>query len=64
MTIHPPAGKPAPKEILVDVDKLRKEYYARKPDITDSAERVAGHLRRIQEEAQALVSTALAGVMG
>ena len=26
---------------MVDIDKLRKEYYARKPDITDSAERVS-----------------------
>jgi phosphoglucomutase len=41
MTIHPLAGKPAPQELLVDVDKLRKEYYARKPDITVSAERVS-----------------------
>ncbi|HEY7559557.1 MAG TPA: phosphoglucomutase, partial [Candidatus Binatia bacterium] len=41
MANHPLAGKPAPKEILVDIDKLRKEYYARKPDITESAERVS-----------------------
>ena len=41
MTIHALAGKPAPKELLVDIDKLRKEYYTRKPDITNSAERVS-----------------------
>jgi phosphoglucomutase len=41
MTIHPLAGKPAPKELLVDIDKLRQEYYARKPNITNSAERVS-----------------------
>jgi phosphoglucomutase len=41
MTMHPLAGKPAPEELLVDIDKLRKEYYSRKPDITDSAERVS-----------------------
>jgi phosphoglucomutase len=41
MTIHALAGRPAPKELLVDTDKLRKEYYARKPDITNSAERVS-----------------------
>jgi phosphoglucomutase len=41
MTIHPLAGKPAPKELLIDVDQLRKEYYARKPDIADRAERVS-----------------------
>jgi phosphoglucomutase len=41
MTLHALAGTPAPKELLADVDQLRKEYYARKPDITDSAERVS-----------------------
>jgi len=41
MAIHPLAGKPAPQEVLVDLDQLRKEYYARKPDITDSAQRVS-----------------------
>jgi phosphoglucomutase len=41
MTLHALAGTPAPKDLLVDIDKLRKEYYARKPDITDGAERVS-----------------------
>ena len=41
MTLHPLAGKPAPKDLLVDIDNLRKEYYARKPDITDRAQRVS-----------------------
>ena len=41
MTIHSLAGKPAPLELLVDIDRLRKEYYARKPDIADSAQRVS-----------------------
>ena len=41
MAIHPLAGKHAPKELLVDVNKLRKEYYARKPDIGDSAQQVS-----------------------
>jgi phosphoglucomutase len=40
MAIHPLAGKPAPNDVLVDLDRLRKEYYARKPDVADSAERV------------------------
>jgi len=40
MPIHPLAGKPAPPELLVDLDKLRKQYYARKPNITATAERV------------------------
>jgi len=41
MTIHALAGKPAPKELLLDIDKLRKEYYTRKPGITNTAERVS-----------------------
>jgi phosphoglucomutase len=41
VTSHPLAGKPGPQELLVDLDTLGKEYYARKPDITDSAERVS-----------------------
>jgi len=41
MTLHPLAGKPAPKELLSDIEKLRKEYCARKPDITDHAQRVS-----------------------
>ncbi len=41
MPIHPLAGRPAPKELLVDVDKLRREYYARKPDIGDRAQQVS-----------------------
>ena len=41
MALHPLAGKPAPKELLIDVDKLRKEYYARRPDIADRSQRVS-----------------------
>ena len=41
MTLHPLAGKPAPKELLVDVEALRAAYFTRKPDVGDSAERVA-----------------------
>jgi len=41
MGTHPLAGKPAPKELLVDVDQLRKEYYARKPDVADRSQRVS-----------------------
>jgi phosphoglucomutase len=40
MPISPLAGKPAPKELLVDVAKLEREYYARKPDMSDPAQRV------------------------
>jgi phosphoglucomutase len=40
MPIHPLAGKPAPKEILIDAAKLEREYYARRPDMSDPAQRV------------------------
>jgi phosphoglucomutase len=33
--ISPLAGKPAPKELLVDVARLKKEYYERGPDLDD-----------------------------
>jgi phosphoglucomutase len=35
MTIHPLAGKPAPQELLINPGNLRREYYGRKPDVTD-----------------------------
>jgi phosphoglucomutase len=35
MAISPLAGKPAPKEMLVDVARLEREYYGRKPDLGD-----------------------------
>jgi phosphoglucomutase len=65
MMNHPLAGKPVPQELLIDVDELRKEYYARKPNITDSAERVSfgtsGHrgssLRGAFNEAHVLAIT-------
>jgi phosphoglucomutase len=31
--ISPLAGKPAPKEMLIDVSRMEKEYYERKPDV-------------------------------
>jgi phosphoglucomutase len=34
-TISPLAGKPAPKELLVDVARLEKEYFERHPDVQD-----------------------------
>ena len=40
-TISPLAGKPAPKEMLIDVAYLEKEYYERKPDISDGNQLVA-----------------------
>jgi phosphoglucomutase len=35
MTISPLAGKPAPKEMLIDVARLEKEYFERHPDLHD-----------------------------
>jgi phosphoglucomutase len=35
MAISPLAGKPAPKEMLVDLTRLEREYYARRPDVGD-----------------------------
>ena len=39
--INPLAGKPAPADVLIDPDKLRAEYYARRPDMGDPAQRVS-----------------------
>ncbi|HWT80930.1 MAG TPA: phosphoglucomutase (alpha-D-glucose-1,6-bisphosphate-dependent) [Candidatus Methylomirabilis sp.] len=33
--ISPLAGQPAPKEMLVDVARLEREYYDRRPDLSD-----------------------------
>ena len=41
MTIHPLAGKPPPKDLLIDTDNFDREYYACKPDFTDRAQRVS-----------------------
>ena len=40
MAISPLAGKPAPKDLLVDVARLEKEYHDRKPDMSDPNRRV------------------------
>ncbi len=41
MAVHELAGKPAPREILVNVPRLVTAYFARRPDPANSAERVA-----------------------
>jgi phosphoglucomutase len=41
MAISPLAGKPAPKELLVDVARLEKEYFDRRPDMSDPNQRVS-----------------------
>src|SRR6266478_2567420 len=33
--LSPLAGKPAPREMLVDLVRLEREYYERRPDLTD-----------------------------
>src|SRR5271166_5577470 len=35
MTISPLAGKPAPRQMLIDVARLEKEYFERYPDLGD-----------------------------
>ena len=39
--LSPLAGKPAPKEMLIDVAQLERDYYERKPDLDDPSQRVA-----------------------
>jgi phosphoglucomutase len=41
MALSPLAGKPAPAEILIDVDRLLKQYAERKPDVSDPQQRVS-----------------------
>jgi phosphoglucomutase len=41
MTISPLAGKPAPKEMLVDLSRLEREYFEFRPDPDDPAQRVS-----------------------
>ena len=62
---HPLAGKPAPREVLVDVERLRRLYFEEKPDPAVAQERVAfgtsGHrgssLKRAFNEAHILAIT-------
>jgi phosphoglucomutase len=39
--ISPLAGKPAPQELLVDVARLEKDYFDRRPDVNDPNQLVA-----------------------
>jgi phosphoglucomutase len=41
MAISPLAGKPAPKELLIDVVRLEREYLDRVPELTDPSQRVS-----------------------
>jgi phosphoglucomutase len=65
MPVHPLAGRPAPKDLLIDVNELEKAYFERKPDSANPAERVSfgtsGHrgssLRGTFNEAHVLAMT-------
>src|SRR5262249_43669223 len=39
--VSPLAGKPAPKDMLIDVVRLESDYFARKPDLNDPNQLVA-----------------------
>ena len=41
MTISPLAGKPAPKEMLIDPARLEREYHQRRPDLDDPQQLVS-----------------------
>ncbi|MGD0570164.1 MAG: phosphoglucomutase (alpha-D-glucose-1,6-bisphosphate-dependent) [Candidatus Sulfotelmatobacter sp.] len=41
MTISPLAGKPAPKELLIDVAQLEKDYFDGRPDLHDPTQLVS-----------------------
>ncbi len=41
MAISPLAGKAAPKEMLVDLAQLERDYYERRPNMTDANQRVS-----------------------
>ncbi|MFO0548687.1 MAG: phosphoglucomutase (alpha-D-glucose-1,6-bisphosphate-dependent) [Polyangiaceae bacterium] len=63
--VHPLAGKPAPREMLIDVEKLRAQYFSERPDPAVIDQRVAfgtsGHrgsaARRSFNEAHILAVT-------
>ncbi|HTA95218.1 MAG TPA: phosphoglucomutase, alpha-D-glucose phosphate-specific, partial [Verrucomicrobiae bacterium] len=41
MAISLLAGKPAPKSMLVDLARLERDYYERKPDVSDANQLVS-----------------------
>jgi phosphoglucomutase len=41
MPLSPLAGKPAPKDLLINVADLERQYYERKPDPSDPVQRVS-----------------------
>lgn len=41
MSLNPLAGKPAPKELLIDIAALERAYYEGKPDVSDPTQLVS-----------------------
>ena len=41
MALSPLAGRPATREMLVDLERLEREYYARVPEVEDPSQRVS-----------------------
>ena len=41
MALSPLAGKPAPQELLIDPAQLERDYYKRKPDLSDPNQKVS-----------------------
>jgi phosphoglucomutase len=41
MPLSPLAGKPAPKEILVNLDQLERDYYGKRPNLDDKTQLVS-----------------------
>jgi phosphoglucomutase len=41
MSVSPLAGKPAPKELLIDPSQLEHEYFTRKPETSDASQLVS-----------------------
>jgi len=41
MALHELAGRPAPRELIVNIPRLVSSYYTHRPDVSDSAQRVA-----------------------
>ncbi len=35
MSVHPLAGQPAPADLLIDLSRLERDYYTRRPDVAD-----------------------------
>ena len=39
MALHPLAGKPAPRELLINVPRIVSAYYTHSPDVEVAAQR-------------------------